>query len=155
MSPLDIQVAKANLADIPELVNLETASFVTSDGLLTNRAFRYHIKRGNLCLVARTGEPGEIAGYVLVFPHRKSARIYSLAVSSKFQRRGVARQLLDVVFEEVRSRNIPLLKLEVRRENTQAIALYQSLGFHIQKIRHNYYGPMQDAICMQWKLVEA
>lgn len=146
-----VQIQTAVLDDIPELVWLESASFVTSDGLLTERAFRYHIKRGNLCLIARSSDTNQMAGYVLVLPHRRSARIYSLAVAGKFQKKGFARALLHQVMDEIRSRKIPVLKLEVRRENTGAIALYQSLGFHIQNILQDYYGPNEDAISMQWR----
>lgn len=149
MSAPNLVIHKAVNSDVRDLVKLESASFVSSDGLLTERAFRYHIKRGNLCLIAREEISGEIAGYVLVLPHRKSARVYSLATSARHQGKGVARSLLHKAMEEVRQRNIPLLKLEVRRENTPAIALYQLLGFHIQRIRQNYYGTNEDAICMQ------
>ncbi|MEQ9208621.1 MAG: GNAT family N-acetyltransferase [Pseudomonadales bacterium] len=151
MNEQNIRIQTAVLADIPELLSLETASFVTSDGLLTERAFRYHIKRGNLCLIARADNANQLAAYVLVLPHRKSARIYSLAVAKKFQQRGIARALLHQVMDEICKRKIPILKLEVRRENTGAIALYQSLGFHIQSIVQDYYGPDEDAIGMQWR----
>lgn len=150
MNEHNIRIRTAVLGDIPELLSLETASFVTSDGLLTERAFRYHIKRSNLCLIARIDGSNRLAAYVLVLPHRKSARIYSLAVAKQFQHRGIARSLLRQVMDEICSRKIPILKLEVRRENTGAIALYQSLGFHIQSIIQDYYGPNEDAIGMQW-----
>jgi [ribosomal protein S18]-alanine N-acetyltransferase len=149
MNAPNLLIHKAVNGDICDLLRLESASFVSSDGLLTERAFRYHIKRGNLCLIAREKVTGQLAGYVLVLPHRKSARIYSLATSARLQGKGVARSLMYQAMEEIRKRNIPLLKLEVRRENTPAIALYQSMGFHIQRIRQNYYGANEDAICMQ------
>lgn len=149
MSVPNILIQKADNGDIRDLVRLESSSFVSSDGLLTERTFRYHIKRGNLCLIAREKTTGQFAGYILVLPHRKSARIYSLAISTRLQGQGIARALLHQAMDEVKQRNIPLLKLEVRRENTPALALYQSLGFHIQQIRQNYYGTNEDAICMQ------
>jgi len=149
MSALNLVIQKAVNSDIGELVKLESASFVSSDGLLTERAFRHHIKRGNLCLIAREEISWELTGFVLVLPHSKSARVYSLATLARHQGKGVARSLLRKAMEEVRQRNIPILKLEVRRENTPAIALYHSLGFHIQRIRQNFYGTNQDAICMQ------
>lgn len=151
MNEQNIRIQTAVLSDIPELLSLETASFVTSDGLLTERAFRYHIKRSNLCLIARDEDSNQMTAYVLVLPHRKSARIYSLAVAKKFQHRGIARAMLREVMDEICNRGIPVLKLEVRRENTGAIALYQSLGFHIQNIIQDYYGPNEDAIGMQWR----
>ncbi len=144
-----VVVEPARFSDIGALLEIEQAVFVPADGMLTRRSFRRHIQSRHLLLVARGSEPGtEVAGYVLVFVHTRSARIYSLAVHPRYQGRGLARTLLEAVLEALRARPLDAVKLEVRKTNCRARGLYESLGFEVTQTRPDYYGPNEDAICM-------
>ena len=143
---------RAQLADLDALVRLENEVFKASDGLLSRRAFRYHLTSKNELLVARSAKGSrQIMGYILSLKHKYSTRIYSLAISPEFQRQGIAKLLINQVIENSVNNGIYTLKLEARVSNLKAINLYQSLGFTALSIRENYYEDAEDAYCMHWK----
>jgi ribosomal protein S18 acetylase RimI-like enzyme len=61
---------------------------------------------------------------------------------------GIGRALVELVVREAEERGASSITLEVRRENTAAIALYRSFGFTERGVRRNYYGHGKDAIIM-------
>ena len=145
-------VLPAKKQDIEALVDLEKRVFISSDGILSQRAFRYHIQRQkNLLLVAKTAEPrSQLVAYILVLLHKHSARIYSLAVNPEYQHCGIGRTLLRDSIEEITTKGIQKIYLELRGENKAALKLYESLGFKISGMRPDYYQPGEDAIVMTW-----
>lgn len=152
MNRQKIVIKAATPGDIDELVRLEQKSFSTADGLLSRRSFRYHIKRHNLCLLARELRTGDLAGYVLVLVYRFSARVHSLTTDRNYRNQGIARMLLEHAFKEIQSSGIDRVHLEVRTRNAKARSLYRSLGFEVLGTRVDYYGPGQNAIRMRCQL---
>ncbi|MEM5529929.1 N-acetyltransferase [Gammaproteobacteria bacterium AS21] len=149
---MTVVIDRAQLADLDALVRLENEVFKASDGLLSRRAFRYHLTSKNELLVARlTKDSTQITGYILSLKHKYSTRIYSLAISSEFQRQGIAKTLIIQVIDNSVSNAIYKLKLEARVSNLRAINLYQSLGFKALSIRKSYYEDAEDACCMHWQ----
>lgn len=147
-------VLPAHAADLDALTELENKVFVTSDGKLNKRAFRYHLQSKNLLMVAKPQrDTPVIAGYILVLLYRHSARIYSLAVDPEFQRQGVAKLLLTSTLDQIVSRGIGKVVLELRQENMQAFSLYQGLGFKLGSHLNDYYGPGENGIAMEWRPV--
>lgn len=77
-------------------------------------------------------ENGRILGNVtLTLDDSRERRwmISNVAVSEKFRRRGIARQLMLAAIDEARSRNGQWIILNVRPWNEGAIRLYETLGF--------------------------
>ena len=146
-------ITDARLDDIKALVELEQLVFIPSDGMLNKRSFRYHIqKRKNLLLLAKSEElPCQLMGYILVFLHKHSARIYSLAISPEHQRRGIGRELIKASIERVQDKGIMKISLELRKDNSTAFHLYESLGFIATGFRPDYYQCGDDAIVMAWR----
>lgn len=54
------------------------------------------------------------------------ATLFNIAVDPDFQRRGLGRELLEHLIDELEKRGILTLWLEVRASNAAAIALYES-----------------------------
>ncbi len=83
----------------------------------------------------------ELAGYALVSLRKgaRALRIYSLAVGAQFARRGVGRALLQACEAYARRRRCEALTLEVRYDNSAAIALYESCGFRQFGEHAHYY----------------
>lgn len=147
---MSVIVQRATLLDVDALVKVETSVFRPSDGLLTKRAFRYHLNSNNLLLVVKeTIESADIMGYILVFNRKVSARIYSLAIHPDFQRQGLATTLIKHALTESVANQLCKVSLEVRVSNIKAIKLYKALAFQEQKIIPNYY-ENEDALRMQW-----
>ncbi len=77
-------------------------------------------------------ENGKIFGNVtLTLDDSRERRwmISNVAVSEKFRRRGIARQLMVAAIDEARARNAQWIILNVRPWNETAIRLYHGLGF--------------------------
>jgi len=90
----------------------------------------------------------ELAGYVVRWSVGDETHILNLAVRPESRRGGVGRALVELVVREAVERRATVITLEVRRENTPAIALYRSFGFTERGVRRNYYGHGHDAIIM-------
>ncbi|MFA9374808.1 MAG: GNAT family N-acetyltransferase, partial [Poseidonibacter sp.] len=69
---------------------------------------------------------------------KKYFRLYSLAISSKYQNKGLAKKLLDFSFRKLEKSN-KSFSLEVKHSNKNAIKLYENFGFKITKVLKDYY----------------
>jgi [ribosomal protein S18]-alanine N-acetyltransferase len=84
-----------------------------------------------------------LAGFVLVRFAVDEAEILTIAVHSRFRRRGYGRFLMDDVIRRLYRERITTLFLEVERTNRAAVRLYQTLGFKVAGERRNYYAAPQ------------
>jgi ribosomal protein S18 acetylase RimI-like enzyme len=123
-----IVVREARLTDLEAITRLENESFDTDR--VSRRSLREFLRAKPRPVIAATIED-ELAGYALVALRKgaRSARIYSLAVRTRFARRGVGRALLQACEAYARRHRRSALTLEVRYDNGSAIALYLSAGF--------------------------
>ncbi len=81
----------------------------------------------------------QLAGFVLVRFAADEAEILTIAVHSRYRRRGYGRFLMEDVIRRLYRERIARLFLEVDRANAAAVALYRSLGFEVAGERRNYY----------------
>lgn len=65
--------------------------------------------------------------------------ILSICVLPEFRRQGLAKSLLLFLINYAEQHDIESIFLEVSVENTSAIKLYESVGFHKIGIRKGYY----------------
>lgn len=86
---------------------------------------------------------------VLLFSRATSvARLYSIAVHENARRRGVGYLLMKAAEAEAWAHHRAYLRLEVRKDNHVAVALYESLGYRRLGERADYYQDHMDA----WRL---
>ncbi len=78
----------------------------------------------------------------------QDAHVMNLAVSPASRGRGVGRQLLGALLTAAAQLGAQRVTLEVRAENVEAIALYESVGLESVGVRPNYYAPGSDAVIM-------
>ncbi len=91
-------------------------------------------------------EDGLIAGYVGVSFVLDEAEIGNICVSSSYRRRGLAAKLLTALENELKSKGVSVIFLEVENTNKGAIALYEKQGFLKYNERKDYYGKGKDAL---------
>ena len=74
--------------------------------------------------------------------------LYEIAICKEFQGKGYSNKLMDFLFSYCKEHNARTIFLEVNKNNTKAISLYNKFGFSQYSIRKKYYGE-DDAILMK------
>ena len=102
---------------------------------------------GGMCFTAVDGD--EVIAYVIGRLIAPEGEIYRVAVAPHKRQRGIGYRLLDYAVKTSKGRGLERLFLEVRSRNIPAIKLYTAYGFKEIGIRKNYYkDPQDDAIVM-------
>jgi ribosomal-protein-alanine acetyltransferase len=145
---------EARPRDLDAIARLENESFETDR--VSRRSLREFLRAAHRPVIAATIDD-ELAGYALVSLRKgaRSLRIYSLAVDSRFGRRGVGRALLQVCEAYARRHGRETITLEVRYDNTAAIALYEKCGFRQFGEHVRYYADGATALRYEKPLVPA
>ena len=102
---------------------------------------------GGMCFTAL--EDGKVIAYVIGRLIAPEGEIYRVAVAPHKRQRGIGYRLLDYAVKTSKGHGLERLFLEVRSRNIPAIKLYTAYGFKEIGIRKNYYkDPQDDAIVM-------
>ncbi len=75
--------------------------------------------------------------------------LHRVITSATARRRGLARQLVDSGIAWGREVGASRMMLEVEADNTAALSLYNSAGFHRISERRDYYGPDAHAAILE------
>lgn len=101
-------------------------------------------------LVAVSGDPKAIAGFIIGQLAADEAEILSIGVAPDWQRTGLGKMLVEGLIRAVRRGEAKRLFLEVAADNAGALRLYKSLNFTETGRRKAYYeranGPAADAL---------
>jgi ribosomal protein S18 acetylase RimI-like enzyme len=135
--------------DLPALLRLEEGF---PGDRMSLRQFHSHLRSPRATL--RVIEDGGPAGYCLLLRHaqRPAWRLYSIVVDSAWRGRGLGSRLLQDAIALARAAGAPALTLEVRKDNTAALALYRAHGFTQTAIRLGYYEDGATAVCLRLDL---
>ena len=91
----------------------------------------------------------KLIGYIGIKAVIDEGYITNIAVFPEFRRRGVAKALLNKVFEFAKEKGLSFVSLEVRPSNTEAVSLYEKTGIREEGRRKNFYRlPLEDALIM-------
>jgi [ribosomal protein S18]-alanine N-acetyltransferase len=127
--------------------------------------FRSHGTSQRIALLAvpplagasRAGDSNSISGVIgfLVALHVASEwELENIAVAHTFQRQGVAKRLLDALFDQAQQVSSESIYLEVRESNAAARNLYEKAGFAQTGRRKAYYSnPPEDAVLYRKSLI--
>ena len=109
--------------------------------------------QGALALVADSN--GKVIAFLISRQAADEAEILNLAVAQANRRNGVGGALLVAAVNELRSRAVRRVFLEVRESNSAGIAFYKKHGFSESGRRPGYYrDPEETAIVMEKNLPE-
>jgi ribosomal-protein-alanine N-acetyltransferase len=99
--------------------------------------------------VAAESDDGALLGWAGVRVVADEAEILTVGVVPAARRQGIGRLLLAELLEHARERGARQVYLEVRVDNTAALALYESDGFARVGLRRGYYANGQvDGVTM-------
>lgn len=78
----------------------------------------------------------------------KKGHVVSVAVLNEFRRKGIGKGLVEESINGVKTKKCDELYLEVRCSNTEAVLLYENMGFTIRQKLKTYYRDGEDAYMM-------
>ncbi len=151
-----IEIRRAKLSDAGDIRVLNHANLPEKYSI---EFIRYILAaEGAHYIVEAEGMP---IGYILAPIERAASIVYrklpgpighivSVAVDAKYRRRGIGRELIKRVIEDLKGKVIGIT-LEVRVSNEPAISLYSSLGFSTLEIWPNYYRDGENALVMIYR----
>lgn len=144
---MSVAVRPAVPGDLDDLVELE--QLFPSDRIERASLARL-IGRDSAAVLVATGPAGEVIGDAIVLLRRgfRSARLYSMVVAPAWRGHGVAVALLRAAEAAARRRGYAQVRLEVRDDNTPAINLYRSHGYHVVGNKQRYYEDESAALQM-------
>ena len=157
-----IQLRRGRSEDLDALEALEKRTFASDR--LSRRSLRRWLASEHAALIIAEREGAEkestdatlptLVGYVLVILHRGTsmARLYSIAVSDTCRGAGLGRRLVEAAERAALDAQRISLRLEVRKDNTTAIALYESMGYLRFGEYRDYYEDHQDALRYQKRI---
>ena len=146
-----IELRRLGLADLREIEEIEQRSYATP---WSRSMFAGELaKPSSICLgaFAADDEEGRLCGYLIVSRYVDAWHVMNIAVAPEYRRRGIARALLERLFEITEADPRRGYTLEVRVSNTAAIRLYERLGFQTRGIRRGYYTDNREDALIMWR----
>ena len=138
-----MHLRELNLADAPRCAELEKQLFpgespwpekVFTEAMGLPHAFYFGVEDASGLLVG-------YAGIAMMGPAADPEfEIHTIGTDPAFQRRGIARMMMDNICHIADLRQAPVF-LEVRVGNDPAVRLYEKYGFVHLGVRRNYYQP--------------
>lgn len=108
-------------------------------------------------LILAISESEAVVGYCLYQLIFEQAEILRIGTQPQYQRQGIASQLFAALHDTLQMNHADSLLLEVRADNSAAIALYRRQGLHVIHQRKGYYQQPNmlavDALIMQRKYI--
>ncbi|MEY0232999.1 ribosomal protein S18-alanine N-acetyltransferase [Providencia manganoxydans] len=81
----------------------------------------------------------QIVGFAITQCILDEATLFNIAIHPDYQGKGYGRVLMEHLIDDLSSKNVLTLWLEVRESNAAALHLYDKLGFHQVTVRKDYY----------------
>lgn len=145
-------IHRATLEDLSFFEELEKSSFDPSRQFNHN-GLRRSILSPHQAVYVLTIDGQKVAG-AIVHCHKKTWRLYSIAVLPTFRHLKLGRALLDHIIKQAKVNHIFHITLEADAQESKLLKWYASFGFKFVKVLPDFYGPHQDGHKMIKKLRE-
>ena len=144
-----MQVRRLVYSDLPAVLSIERGAFETPWSLAM---FVLELsKPSGICLALTDGD--RLSGYLVCSRYADVWHLMNIAVIPERRRQGIARRLLERLFDEAGPD--ARYTLEVRTSNYGAIAMYEQLGFRRAGHRRRYYHDNGEDALIMWLEVPA
>ena len=145
---MNVELRRLEQRDLDIVEEIERASYPTP---WSRSMFAAELRKPSSIAIGAYLEEGELVGYAFVSRYVDAWHVMNVAVSPAFRRRGVASTLLERLFEVTAADPRRGYTLEVRVSNTEAIRLYERLGFEARGIRRGYYTDNREDALIMWR----
>ena len=140
---MDFELRVATPNDVDSIMALETSTFTADAWSAESMSSEIASEHTHYLVAFDPAAPEVLAGYGGLLAPEGSGEgdIQTLAVAPSARRHGLGRTLVTALLAEAASRGAEEVFLEVRADNPNAHALYDSLGFEQIAVRAKYYQP--------------
>ncbi len=143
------EIRKLEMRDLPAIDEIERSSYATP---WSRAMFAAELaKSSSVCLGAFDMESESLVGYLIISRYVDAWHVMNIAVRREHRGQGVATSLLERLFELTATGGRRGYTLEVRVSNTNAIRLYERLGFRARGVRRGYYTDNREDALIMWK----
>ena len=141
------RVRRAAKKDLPSVYRIEVEVFGTDAWHPMALGFFLYLDKA----VFLVYDDGGVKGYAIGVAEKAGrGHVLNIAVKPGYRRRGIGSVLLESLEEELGKLGAREFYLEVRRDNTGAIAFYEKKGYRSAGVMEKYYSDGCDAVIM-WK----
>jgi ribosomal-protein-alanine N-acetyltransferase len=149
VNAVDVELRKLQLRDLNAIEAIERESYPTP---WSRSMFAGELaKPSSLSLGAFERGGGPLVGYLVISRYVDAWHVMNLAVAPAHRRRGIAKALLDRLFEVTAGDERRGYTLEVRVSNEGAIKLYEEMGFVARGVRRGYYTDNREDALIMWR----
>lgn len=134
VNPFEIQIKKAESADIDTLFEIEKESI----GLWTKKQF-FDELNCSFAIFLTAAVNTVPAGYIAAWKVADEIQINSIAVKAGFRGHGIGRKLIDEAIKFCSKNGPEKIILEVSEKNITALKFYKKYGFTEIGVRKNFY----------------
>ncbi len=145
---MNVELRRIEIHDLDAVDEIEQASYPTP---WSRSMFAAELQKPGSLSLGAYRESGELVGYLIVSRYVDAWHVMNVAVGPEYRRRGIARELLERLFEVTGGDPRRGYTLEVRVSNADAIRLYERLGFEARGIRRGYYTDNREDALIMWR----
>ena len=145
---MSIELRRLEPRDLDTVEEIEQASYPTP---WSRSMFVAELRKPSSLALGAYSPDGDLVGYAFISRYVDAWHVMNVAVANDFRRRGIATLLLERLFEETATDPQRGYTLEVRVSNSQAIRLYEQLGFEARGIRRGYYTDNREDALIMWR----
>jgi ribosomal-protein-alanine N-acetyltransferase len=146
-----ITYRQANAFDLAVFASLDKELFPYSPWSASQ--YKEEFSSPTRYFVVAVDEAQNIIGYAGVFaPGGAEADVLTVGIIPSQRGKGIARQLMALITDWAKQQGSIAMMLEVKVDNSNAIGLYESLGYSKLNVRKDYFGAGLDALVMRLDL---
>jgi ribosomal-protein-alanine N-acetyltransferase len=146
-----IMYREATAFDLPVFVSLDKELFPYSPW--SSAQYKEEFSSPTRHFVVALDDQQSIVGYAGVFaPGAAEADVLTVGVVPGHRGQGIAKALMALITDWAKAQGSTAMMLEVKTDNSDAIGLYESLGYAKLNVRKDYFGPGLDAQVMRLEL---
>ncbi len=140
MTPEDIAACREDITMLTQTILAENITQHYPEDLAEQYVSKMpgYIADGSACVVGALLD-GELAGFswayeLAIFGERR-LHIDMIGIKPRYQKRGIARHLVEIQMEEARKRGIRILEAMTTKGNAAAYTWFHSLGFEDERVK--------------------
>ncbi len=143
---LDIRLRKANIENIPVLIEIEESAgnLRIYSPTLTEAEWIKELQKAKVFLVEKNGIVAGNVSYEI--KSKDEAYVSGLITKPEFQGKGVGRKALEMILDELK--DYKRITLVTHPDNKNALELYKSFGFEIEFQSENHFGDGEARVFM-------